>query len=284
MTSDRAPSSAHSLSLLILGERIQVDCPDIEVRQLVNANFELMATARQKPPDLYYRVKRDRVAGSYSLIRDGQTSLDAADTCDFLYLLEKDITVELQRRRSDLFFLHSAAIDWQGKACLFVAEPGSGKSTTTWAMLHHEFRYLSDELSPIDLETMQVFPYPHALCLKQRPPQSYPLPIEAIDLGRTIHVPARSLPAAVTSESCVLGAVFLVKYHPELETPEIRQISPAEGSARLYANTLNALAHNNRGLDAVVQIAEHVPCFTVSSAELGATAMMIRSTVEQVVV
>jgi hypothetical protein len=284
MTFDRALSSADSLSFLILGQRIQVDCPDIGVRQVVTANFQMMATAREDPADLHYRVDRGNVTGSLSLIREGQAALDAADTCDFLYLLEKDITVELQKRRRDLFFLHSAAIDWQGRACLFAAEPGSGKSTTTWALLHHEFSYLSDELSPIDLSSMQVFPYPHALCLKQRPPQSYPLPSEAIELGRTIHVPAQSLPAAAISESRPLGAVFLVKYDPELDTPEVRRISPAEASARLYANTLNALAHRNRGLDAVVEIAEHVPCFVVSSAELQATARLIRSTVEQVIV
>jgi hypothetical protein len=285
MISDRFPPPDGPLSFLILGQRIQFECLDLSLRRLVFANFGMMATAGDwNPSDLHYRGTSGHVAGSFSLIRDGQAPLDAADACDFLYLLEKDITVELQRRRSNLFFLHSAAIDWRGKACLFAAEPGSGKSTTTWAMLHHEFRYLSDELSPIDLETMQVFPYPHALCLKQRPPQSYPLPLEAIDLGRTIHVPPQALPAGTISESRPLGAVFLVKYHPELATPEMRQISPAEASARLYANTLNALAHDNRGLDAVVRIAEHVPCFIVSSAELRATAMMIRSTIEQVVV
>jgi len=131
---------------------------------------------------------------------------------------------------------------------------------------------------------MRVSPYPHALCLKRHPPQNYPLPKEAIELGRTIHVPAQSLPSATISESLPLAAVFLVKYRRELNAPEIRRISPAEASARLYVNTLNALAHSNRGLDAVVQIAEHVPCFTVSSAELRATAMMIRSTVEQLLI
>jgi hypothetical protein len=285
MISDCFPSSEQSLSLHILGQRIRFDCPDAALRRLLIANFGLMTTVDGSvQPTLHYLVRSGGSSPSISLVHQNHMTFEAADTGELLYLIEKDITVELQKRRSDLFFLHSAAIDWQGKACLFAAEPGSGKSTTTWALLHHEFRYLSDELSPIDLETMRVFPYPHALCLKQRPPQSYPLPLEAIDLGRTIHVPAQSLPGAVTSESCALGAVFLVKYHPELNAPQVRRISPAEASARLYVNTLNALAHNNRGLDAVVQIAEHVPCFTVSSAELQATAMMIRSTVEQVVV
>ena len=193
-----------------------------------------------------------------------------------LFLLEKDLTVELQKKRPDLYFLHSAAIEWRGKAYLLAAEAGSGKSTTTWALLHHGLRYLSDELSPIDLDTMQVFPYPHALCLKQ-PPPDYPLPAGTIDLGRTLHVPVRLLPSAAIIKPLPLGAVFLVKYFPDLGAPDLRAISSAEASARLYLTALNALSHPNRGLDAVVRIAEQVPCFAIHSADLPGTCDLIRS-------
>ena len=51
-----------------------------------------------------------------------------------------------------------------------LGKTGAGKSTTAWGLLHHGFSYLSDELAPIDLETLEVLPYRHALCLKRRPP------------------------------------------------------------------------------------------------------------------
>lgn len=77
--------------------------------------------------------------------------------------------------------------------------------------------------------------------------------------------------------------MFLLKYCPDLHAPDLRAIGPAEASARLYVNALNALAHPNHGLDAVARIAEQVPCFAVSSAELHATCGLIRSAVEQAV-
>jgi hypothetical protein len=234
-----------------------------------------MAAAEHVPPDLSYSV--DYSETSSSIIREGQSDLHAQDPDELLFLLEKDITVELQKRRSDLYFLHSAALEWNGKACLLAAEAGSGKSTTAWALLHHGFRYLSDELSPVDPDTMQVFPYPHALCLKQVPPPEYPLPAETIDLGRTLHVPVRSLPSEVIPGPRPLGAAFLVKYRPELSAPELHAISSAEASARLYLTALNALSHPNHGLDAVLRIAEHVPCFAIHSAGLSATCALIRS-------
>jgi hypothetical protein len=279
---NRVSRSGQSLSFFILGQRVRVDCSDPVLRQLLVANFGTMAAAPENAaPDLLYSVSSGDTPQSFSLIRQGRSSLDAEDIGDLLFLLEKDMTLELQKRRSDLLFLHSAAVEWQGKACLLAAESGSGKSTTTWALLHHQFRYLTDELSPIDLHSMQVFPYSHALCLKQ-PPPAYPLPAGAIHLRRTIHIPTRFLPSAVVSRPRPLGAVFIVKYCPDVSTPSVQAIGPAEASARLYVTTLNALAHSNHGLDAVVRIAEHVPCFTVSSNELPATCALIRSTIEDV--
>jgi hypothetical protein len=46
---------------------------------------------------------------------------------------------------------------------MLVGESGSGKSTTAWALLHHGCCYFSDELGPVDLQTGEVYPYPHAL-------------------------------------------------------------------------------------------------------------------------
>jgi hypothetical protein len=235
------------------------------------------------PPDIEFSVERRDTSSPLSLVHRGGAVPAAVDASDLLFLLEKRITIELQIRRADLFFLHAAAIALGGKVCLLSAESGGGKSTTTWGMLHHGFDYLTDELGPVDIRSMRVFPYPHAICLKCEPPDSYPLPPSAMHLGRTIHIPARSLPCGTASEPRPLSAVFLLKYQPGLPAPEIRAIGAAEAAARLYANALNALAHADHGLDAVARIAEDVPCFSVSSAGLPSTCRLIRAAFEQAV-
>jgi hypothetical protein len=232
-------------------------------------------------PDMEFSVKSDETSSSLSLVKRGHAAQAAGDSSDLLFLLEKEITIELQRRRAELYFLHAAAIAQGGRVCLLAAESGGGKSTTTWAMLHHGFDYLTDELSAVELQSMRVFPYPHAISMKRQPPPSYPLPSSVMQLGRTMHVPARALPGAVVSEPRPLGAVFLLRFRPDLPAPEVRAIGPAEAAARLYVNALNALAHTDHGLDAVARIAEHVPCYTVSSAGLRETCSLIRSAFDQ---
>lgn len=272
------------LSFLIIGQRVHVDCPDPRLRDLVAAKFAaMMAPIDGAVPDLHYRVAKGATRETIRLVRQGRAAREEVDRGEFLFLLEKDITVELQRRRADLLFLHAAAVEWQGTALLLAAESGSGKSTTTWGLLHHAFQYLSDELSPVDVDTMRVFPYPHALCLKRDPPPPYALPVRAIRLGHAIHVPVDALPGPTVSGPRPLGGVFLVAHRPHLRTPEVRSISAAEASAHLYVAALNALAHPNHGLHAVARISQQVPCFALSSSDLASTCALVRSTVDSIV-
>lgn len=90
-----------------------------------------------------------------------------------------------------------------------VSVPGArhGKSTTTWGLLHYELQCLSDELAAIDLTTMRVHPFPHALCLKALPPADYPLPEKTIYTARTMHVRTECLPSQRRLEMLRLEAI-----------------------------------------------------------------------------
>jgi hypothetical protein len=253
------------------------------MRNVIDANFAALATSPDPAvPDLRYVVAKDTVRGTFKLTCQDTVVERDFDPEDVLFLLEKSLTVELQIQRADLLFLHAAAVEWDGAAFLLAADSGSGKSTTTWALMHHGFGYMSDELSPLDTGAMRVLPYPHALCLKQDPAAPYALPAATLRLGRTSHVPVASLPGPVASGSRPLAGVFLVEHRPDLAAPQVHAIEASEASARLYVTALNALAHPNDGLEPVVRVAQHVPCFDLSSGDLAATCALVRSTVVRI--
>jgi hypothetical protein len=269
------------LYLRILGQPVRIDCAESTLRMVFAANFAAMTENHQNiPAVLHYAVRRsiDHPGFVLSHLNRDQS---AEDTDDVLFQLEKDIILQLQRKCPAFLFLHAAALDWQGRACLLVGESGSGKSTTTWALQHHNFSYLSDELSPIDLTTLRVYAYPHALCLKQVPPHPYVLPEGVLQLGSTIRVPTSMMHSPVILDSRPLSALFLLKYSPESHIPTVRAIDTAEASIYLYVSTLNALAHPNSGLDAVVRLAEGIPCFAIVASDLSSTCALIRTEMEK---
>src|SRR5262245_22743277 len=145
-------------------------------------NYSFFST-HPKNPILKYAVTRNG-EGGFEILRNTGSPLVASDDGDFLFQMEKEITIEVQKRRSDLYFLHAAVLDYNGLGLMLVANSGGGKSTTTWALCHHEFRYLSDELAPIDLKTLEAFPYSHALSLNRDPPSPYSTPTETIRPSR----------------------------------------------------------------------------------------------------
>src|SRR5262249_61522689 len=114
------------------------------------------------------------------------------------------------------------------------------------------FGFLSDELAPVDLDTLQVHPYPRRLALKRKPPDSYPLPRRTVVTSRSLHV--QDGPGRVGKAPAQLEAVVFVHYNAGASRPGIRRLTTAEGGAHLYANGLNAPAHARGGLAWAVQV------------------------------
>jgi hypothetical protein len=198
-----------------------------------------------------------------------------------LFLFEKDVTMALQRVRSDLYFVHAAVLDWAGYAVMLVGASGAGKSTTTWALLHHGFRYCSDELGPVDLQTLEVYPYPHALCLKEVPPAAYPLPAQTLYTPSTLHIPTVALPSAPCTDPRRLAAIFFTQYCPEAAAPMVRPLRPAEAAVRLFAHALNPLAHAEEGLDGAIALVTCCRCFALHTAALPATCALVVRTLDE---
>lgn len=263
----------------IFEKRVRVNCSDLSLCQLllrVYGQMQCFPETTECLPDLDYEIgyapSRDDLIVVH---RDGQEPEYAEDEGYFIYLFEKDMTIALERIRYDLFFLHAAALAYRGKIHLLVAESGGGKSTTSWALLHHGFRYASDELAPVQLNAMEVMTYPHALCLKNKPPEPYALPDESLITDRTIHVPVSAMPTAVVTESMPLQSIIFTKYYPHEKSPSIERVTTAQAGARVYANGLNQLAHPSDGLDAAIEIAQHSHCFDMHTTDLRQTCNLL---------
>jgi hypothetical protein len=266
----------------IFERRIKIHCEDDLFRGLLLANYQAMQDSAGQV-DLEYRVER-HAEQDFSIFQGEETVVQEtgseAPEYFFVYLSEKLLTLELQSQRTDLYFVHASVLERGGRAIMIIAESGTGKSTTSWALLQHGFHYLSDELAPIDPHALTVLPYPHALCLKSEPPGPYPLPQRVVRTERTLHIPVTSLPSPEVTTPQPLAALVFLRRTAELSEPECDALSSAEASTRLYANTLNALAHPDSGLDAAIRIAGAVPAFIVDAGNLHATCELI-STIER---
>ena len=269
------------LHFSVLGSNFSLACTTEHFRELAAQNYSTCLTEVSTPPP-FFNLDSDSegqltlTSSRSAVIWDSRTNA-GGDDYHFLYALEKELTLELQRLHSQLYFVHAAVVERDGRCLLIAAESGTGKSTLTFALQSRGWRYLSDELAPIGIPQCSVWPYRHALCLKSLPPEPYALLPPHIATDRTLHVPADRLNSITSDEPQPLGGLVFLQRDETIRAPSIREISTAEATTRLYGNTLNALAHPNAGLDAAATIADSMPAWHLEVGDLDRSCELLEA-------
>jgi len=80
--------------------------------------------------------------------------------------LEWGINWCIATRAHHLLLLHAAGVERDGRAILFPASPGDGKSTLCTALIHSGWRLLSDEFGLVLPEDGRLLPVPRVIPLK----------------------------------------------------------------------------------------------------------------------
>lgn len=249
----------NSLVLEVLGCRVRIEAADQSILETVRAAYGEMRS-EPGPVSLRYRFARSGDS-RIQLVRNDADSVSTPNGEDLIWELDGDLAVEIQKLRSELYFLHAAVVAYEDHAYAFVAEAGSGKSTLCWALLSQGCGYLSDELCPIDMEDLSVHPFPRALSLKSESGPTPGLPARRVPTQRAILIPTEELPAPVVARPLRLGGVFCLSHDPAAAEPALRPLGAAEAATRLYVNALNPLAHPAEGLDGAIRIATSCRCF-----------------------
>ena len=97
---------------------------------------------------------------------DGQSPFAPYAAAHALPALEWGINWCIATRAHHLLMLHSAVVERNGRAMLFPAWPGHGKSTLCAALIHAGWRLLSDEFGLVRPEDGTLLPLPRLIPLK----------------------------------------------------------------------------------------------------------------------
>lgn len=260
----------------LLGLEFRVRCQTDRSMFLLESHYGHLRS-RIDNPILCYQIDQEDDS-TFTIERPGFRVARLVER-KLLLALDYDLMIKLQRHREDLLFLHAAALELDGKAILFPARAGTGKSTLAWRLQDGRFRYLSDELAPIDPRTYTVSPFPRAICLKTPPPLPHRLPRGVIRTTGTIHVPNSCLRVPAVTEPVELGALVFPTRVETVSRARVRRLSRAEGAALIYSNALNPKAHPSCGLDIVIDVAKRFPCFEVEMGDLSSTAEVVHEAI-----
>jgi HprK-related kinase A len=229
------------------------------------------------------RLKRKR----YEIRGDGEHRFTLWYNRSVLPHIEWTINWQIMLYLPRLYAIHAAVLEVDGAGVIFPAEPGSGKTTLSAAMVHSGWRYLSDEFALIDPDTLRLQPYPKALCVKEG---SYPI-LDQLGLrtkrrrdydkgrkGKVTFVRPAELSSDPIGDACPVKHIVFCHYDGRAK-PSIEPISRAEAVLRLNEQSFNFHKFRAKGIGILAEVVRGAKCYELWSGPIRETCDLLRSTV-----
>lgn len=176
----------------------------------------------------------------------------------------------------NFLLIHSAVLAKDGKAIMFPAPPGSGKSTLTAYLANTGWQLLSDEMAVIDTNTGLVHPFSRPICLKNNSidlvKEWFPDVVVSdvardTNKGDVAHVkPPLSSLEGIGSPAKITAVVF-PKFDASVDI-EIYQLDKCTAFLSLAENGFNNNILAKDGFSALVSIAEQANNYEVNYSNM----------------
>ncbi len=125
------------------------------------------AMLEPQPSFIVHTVTISQSAGKY-IMQSGETVHEAiSEQLWLLQAVKYEVVMGLVRARPDLLWFHAGAVAFDTGAVVFAAPGGGGKSTLVAWLCQQGWRYLSDDVLPLELATGNILAFPQTPRVRQ---------------------------------------------------------------------------------------------------------------------
>jgi len=225
----------------------------------------------------------------YEVSANGHTQFTPTHFNSVLPHVEWAVSWELPRALPQFLQLHASVMEVQGAGVIFPGAAGVGKSTLTVGLIARGWRYLCDEFALLHSGSLDLHPYPRAICIKE---PSFPVlrelgvPIlrefcfSKGSKGAVTLLSPRSLRADAVAGVCPPRFVIFPQYTPGVE-PSITPISRGEAAFALHEVCFNLLHCNRLAVDILAEAIRGANCFRLTAGNIHKTCDLLQSVIER---
>ena len=172
--------------------------------------------------------------------------------------------------------IHSAVLAKDGKAVIFPAPPGSGKSTLTAFLSRNGWRLLSDEMALITPLTSTVTPFVRPVCLKNDsinlvkawyPDDTFSTIAKDTHKGDVVHMAPGAEAVETESETAEIVGIVFPKYNKNVFF-DVYDMDQATAYTALAENAFNYSVLQEKGVKSVIHLVENAASFEVEYNDL----------------
>ena len=183
---------------------------------------------------------------------------------------------------------HAAVIEKGGRAGVFPGETGSGKTTLAAALVAEGYRYFSDELAVLNVDSLRVLPLPLPMSVK---PESvrplshyYPGLRKCATHLRTDGKKVRYLPPSATAfagiddDPAPIDFLVFPRYTKGAEN-RLVELDRLGGLQRLAKTGSSNRDLTTRDVEAMLSLLERIPCYELVFSELSQAILLLEENV-----
>ncbi len=204
---------------------------------------------------------------------DEEVAYDGINSSWSLLFLIQHLTSSLTGKCVDALNFHAAGIAWEDKGIILCAGSGYGKSTLTARLVAAGFRFLTDELIGVSLDSGLMTGFPRPIHLK---PGSSRLLAHWLDetylqqlkfaADGSVLIDPMALPLARVTRSVRPHYVIFPHYLPEVPF-RVTYLSPTKTAFQLMQSLVNARNLAGHGFHDVFEFAKRVQGYSLEYAD-----------------
>ena len=238
-------------------------------------------TVLPKPWSFRHRQRYDVMLGDEVLFEPARRD-------EILPYVDWAINWQIPYRMPQYLQLHASALSINGEGLILPGKSGSGKSTLAAGLLTSGFKYLSDEFAMLHTDTLEMHPYPRAVCVKKPSHAAIASVGLSIHRRRYYHKKAKgyvgfvdpfSVGDDVISPPVPIRHVIFPTYTPGTE-PTLIPISRAEAAFDLQHVCFNLLRCKGIGLSTLAGMIRQAACYRLIAGELAPTCALVAQAVQ----
>ena len=254
---------------------ISLTVPEAIVSDIQDAFFHSIRSDRNLPPQHEYVI--ESTSNRLNLLKDGQSVGHFGSSLELICRLEEDIENTLIRAIENWVGFHAGAVMIGDVACVIPGNPDIGKTTTTLNLVEMGQIFLCEEVTPVDPETLLVYPYPQVLTIEGVYAEKH-LSLYPVTNGE-LRFPdsqiARYRPYAVGSDPVPLKTILIPAYDP-YETPGIEKLTPGEVFTELLGYCFPPNTDDEHLFDSVIRICEEAEIFRLKTDSLQSMRKLLK--------
>ena len=231
----------------------------------------------ERPDDVLVSTFRVRDRGKRFELYDKERNL-VVNTARLLELqqhLKSEVTLELIRANSHFMWLHASGAVNRDQAVLITGVSGRGKSTLVSGLTQRGWKYVSDDMLPLDPATDRVLPFPSTAMRRLPPPTGEFLSPDC--LGQLERTFVDMTASSVFAGSAPLAGIVIPEYCPD-GMHRLRESKGFTAAAELLSGCINFIDHDRKAIRYFCGLMESLPVYemTWNDPELAVQAIIER--------